>query len=194
MGWVVDATPRPLYRRERPGTHCIGGWLGPRAGLNGCGKSRHHRDSILGPSNPWRVAIRTELYRPSIIDVNIPCWLLSSVLCVCVCVRARFYAVCIAFILCCSFIWPLHCLSGTLLKGRLYRTKYTKQFVLYLGVVRSFWSGTRTVLTCFTWFSQVPAGKCCDTTLQYIKGTHIISGLWLTDHAHWSFKCSTLHK
>jgi len=22
-------------RRERPGTHCIGGWVGPRAGLDG---------------------------------------------------------------------------------------------------------------------------------------------------------------
>ena len=40
MGRVVDATPRPLYPRERPGTHCIGGWLGPRAGLDRCGKSR----------------------------------------------------------------------------------------------------------------------------------------------------------
>jgi hypothetical protein len=25
MGWVVNATPRPLYPREGPGTHCIGG-------------------------------------------------------------------------------------------------------------------------------------------------------------------------
>ena len=33
-------TPQPLYPRERPGTHCIGGWVGPRAGLDGCGKSR----------------------------------------------------------------------------------------------------------------------------------------------------------
>jgi hypothetical protein len=40
MGWVVDATPRPLYPRERPGTHCIGGWVGPRPGLDVCGKSR----------------------------------------------------------------------------------------------------------------------------------------------------------
>ena len=22
LGWVVNATPPPLYRRERPGTHC----------------------------------------------------------------------------------------------------------------------------------------------------------------------------
>ena len=25
--------------RERPGTHCTGGWVGPRAGLDRCGKS-----------------------------------------------------------------------------------------------------------------------------------------------------------
>jgi len=24
-GWVVSATPRPLYPRERLGTHCVGG-------------------------------------------------------------------------------------------------------------------------------------------------------------------------
>ena len=39
MGWVVNATPRPLYPLERPGTHCTGGCVGPRAGLNGCRKS-----------------------------------------------------------------------------------------------------------------------------------------------------------
>jgi len=39
MGWVVNATPRQLYSRERPGTHCLGGWVGPRAGLGGYGKS-----------------------------------------------------------------------------------------------------------------------------------------------------------
>jgi hypothetical protein len=25
---------------KRPGTHCIGGWVGPKAGLEGCRKSR----------------------------------------------------------------------------------------------------------------------------------------------------------
>ena len=40
MGWVFNATPRPLFPRERPGTHCTGGWVGPRAGLDVCGKSR----------------------------------------------------------------------------------------------------------------------------------------------------------
>jgi hypothetical protein len=37
-GWVVNATPRQLYPRERPGTHCIGGWVGLRAALDKCGK------------------------------------------------------------------------------------------------------------------------------------------------------------
>jgi len=27
--------PAALYRRERPGAHFVGGWLGPRAGLDG---------------------------------------------------------------------------------------------------------------------------------------------------------------
>jgi len=26
--------PAVLYPRERPGTHCTGGWVGPRAGLD----------------------------------------------------------------------------------------------------------------------------------------------------------------
>ena len=45
-------TPAALYPRERPGTHCTGGWVGLRAGLDRCGKSRPHRDSIPGPSSP----------------------------------------------------------------------------------------------------------------------------------------------
>jgi hypothetical protein len=32
--------PAALPPGKRPGTHCIGGWVGPRAGLGGCGKSR----------------------------------------------------------------------------------------------------------------------------------------------------------
>ena len=39
-GVGVNVTPRPLYPRERPGTHYIGGWVGPKAGLDECGKSR----------------------------------------------------------------------------------------------------------------------------------------------------------
>ena len=35
-GWVVNATPRPLYPQEGHGTHSIGAWVGPRAFLEGC--------------------------------------------------------------------------------------------------------------------------------------------------------------
>jgi hypothetical protein len=51
---------------ERPGTHCIGGWVGRRAGLDKCGKSRLHRNLIPGPPSPYRVAIPAELFRPTI--------------------------------------------------------------------------------------------------------------------------------
>jgi hypothetical protein len=62
MEWVVNATPRPLYPRERDP---LGGWVGPRAGLEECEKPRPHRVSIPGPSSPWRVAIPTALSRPT---------------------------------------------------------------------------------------------------------------------------------
>jgi len=35
MGWVVNATVRPLYPREQPGTHCVGGYVGRRAAPEG---------------------------------------------------------------------------------------------------------------------------------------------------------------
>ena len=38
--------------------------MGPRAGLDRCGKSRPHRDSLPRPSSPWPVAISTELLGP----------------------------------------------------------------------------------------------------------------------------------
>jgi hypothetical protein len=52
MEWVVNATPRPLYPRERTGTHCIGGWVGPRAGLAEIEKPRLYRVSNPGPCSP----------------------------------------------------------------------------------------------------------------------------------------------
>ena len=33
--WVVNPTHRLLNFRERPVTHCTGGWVGPSAGLDG---------------------------------------------------------------------------------------------------------------------------------------------------------------
>jgi hypothetical protein len=65
MGCGISVTPRPLfYARERPGAYCTGGWVGPRAGVDRCGKSRSHRDSIPGRSSPYPVAIPTELPSP----------------------------------------------------------------------------------------------------------------------------------
>jgi hypothetical protein len=60
-GWGVNATPQPLYPRERHGTHCVRGWVGPSASLNGCGKSRPHT-GILSPDRPAR---SESLYRLS---------------------------------------------------------------------------------------------------------------------------------
>jgi len=31
MGWPINAMPRPLYPRELPSTHYVGGWEGPTA-------------------------------------------------------------------------------------------------------------------------------------------------------------------
>ena len=44
--------PTTLPPGKPAGTHCTGGWLGPRVGLDGCGISRTHRDSIPGQSSP----------------------------------------------------------------------------------------------------------------------------------------------
>jgi hypothetical protein len=37
---------------KRPGNYCTGGWVGPRAGLDGSGKYYPHQNSIPGPSRP----------------------------------------------------------------------------------------------------------------------------------------------
>jgi hypothetical protein len=38
--------PTALPPGKRPDTDCMGDWVKPRAGLEGYGKSRPHRDSI----------------------------------------------------------------------------------------------------------------------------------------------------
>ena len=57
---MVNATSRPLYPWERSGTHCIEGWVGPSADLDGCGKSSPHRIR-----SPDRQARSKSLYRLS---------------------------------------------------------------------------------------------------------------------------------
>ena len=52
--WGLGSAPTPgrSTPEERPGTHCTGGWVNPRAGLDGCGKTLPYQDSIPGPSSP----------------------------------------------------------------------------------------------------------------------------------------------
>jgi len=59
-GWVFNATPRPVYRRERPVTHCIGDWVGLRAGMDGC--ENHARNGIRSRNRRSR---SNSLYRMS---------------------------------------------------------------------------------------------------------------------------------
>ena len=51
-GW--STRPGRLIPGKRPGIKSIGGWMDPRAGMDGCGKSRPYLDSMPGPSSPWR--------------------------------------------------------------------------------------------------------------------------------------------
>ena len=44
--------PAVLPPGKTPVTHYTGGCVGPWACLDGCGKSRPHRDSIPEPSSP----------------------------------------------------------------------------------------------------------------------------------------------
>jgi hypothetical protein len=62
-GCVVSTTPRQLYRRERPGTHCTGGWVGPRAGRDVCEKFRPHRDFFLFLFTIPGLSLNTDAYR-----------------------------------------------------------------------------------------------------------------------------------
>ena len=57
--------------------------MGPRASLKGCGKSRPHRHSIPGPSNPWQVAIPTTLSRPTnTTTLSLLCFMFTEESCV----------------------------------------------------------------------------------------------------------------
>jgi len=79
MGWVVNTIPRPtLTPGKRPGTHRIGGWVGPGAGWDRRGISRpppdfdprtiqpvvsHHIDRAIRPAV-------TGAYRPQTLNIS----------------------------------------------------------------------------------------------------------------------------
>ena len=63
-GQVQRHAPAALNCLDNLGTHCTGGWVGPTADLDRCGKPHLHRDSIPGPSIPYPVAMYLR-YRPT---------------------------------------------------------------------------------------------------------------------------------
>jgi len=65
-----------LCPRERPGTRFTGGWMGPRVGLDRCGKSRPHRDSIPDRIARSSFTIPTELPGPQYLHVFWYCFFL----------------------------------------------------------------------------------------------------------------------
>ena len=110
--------PAALYTRERPGTHCAGGWVGLRAGLDRYGKSRPHRDSIPGPSSPQPVAIPTKLLGPHCCSGKA---IILHILSVCLC--SLRYPACNALVPYCHLwsvrlykVFPLYLINGTNLK------------------------------------------------------------------------------
>jgi hypothetical protein len=63
------ATARPLYAQEWPVAHCIGSWVGPKAGLDGCGKSWPHQNfdsrtvqTVASRYTNWTIPVHSFLY------------------------------------------------------------------------------------------------------------------------------------
>ena len=54
MGWVVNAMPQLLHHQKLAGTHCTGGWVGPKASQKGYEKS--HTPLGFDPQNVEPVA------------------------------------------------------------------------------------------------------------------------------------------
>jgi len=52
MRWAVNVKLRLLYPRERPGTHCIGGWVGLRTSSEGA--ENLIPSGIRSPDHPVR--------------------------------------------------------------------------------------------------------------------------------------------
>jgi len=60
---VQRQTPAALARDKTAGTHCGGGHSGAIVGLDGCGKSRPHPDSIPGPAKIKNQQTQKEKHR-----------------------------------------------------------------------------------------------------------------------------------
>jgi hypothetical protein len=68
LGSGQHPAPAALSPDKWRGTHCTGDRVGLGAGLDGCGKS--HRDMNPGSSNPWGIAVPTELSQQPWIDLH----------------------------------------------------------------------------------------------------------------------------
>jgi hypothetical protein len=104
--WVISKSPLPLYPRERPSTHCTGGWVGPKTGLNVCEKSRpppgfHRRtvEPVASHYTDWAIpAPRGFLHFYILSEWNfypLFCFI-SLFMCICV----SFFFVTLWFVLC----------------------------------------------------------------------------------------------
>jgi len=63
--WVVNAKPRPLYRRERSGTNCVGGAVVITVGLEGAEKLAPPPTGIRSLDRPVRIKSLHRLRFPS---------------------------------------------------------------------------------------------------------------------------------
>ena len=85
--WVSGQqhAPAALYRRERHGTHFTGGWVGPRAGLNG-------RKNLVPTGIRSRTVkpVALSLYRLS-YRAHVSMYVSTYCVCVCVCVYIYIY-------------------------------------------------------------------------------------------------------
>jgi hypothetical protein len=64
--------PVALYPRERPGTHCTRGWVGPRAGLERCEKPRPPPPPGFDPRTVQPVASRYTDYASRPTEMTVP--------------------------------------------------------------------------------------------------------------------------
>ena len=65
-GWVVNATPRPLFSGKDTRYPLYRRLGGTQSRSGRVRKISLPRDSIFGPSNPYRVAVSTELSLPTL--------------------------------------------------------------------------------------------------------------------------------
>jgi hypothetical protein len=68
-GWSKPRSSHFTPGKET-GYPCTGGWVGPRAGLDGGEKSRPHRYSIPGKSSPQRVSIPSKTSPPAYCNAD----------------------------------------------------------------------------------------------------------------------------